>query len=107
MQSPTHSSAVPETANLVERRRAGAPRAVKVPGVLALMPFLLGGCGEAHVAEPLEDRTARSGLDFVPVVGATGSFDLPEIMSGGVALFDANRDGALDLLLVNAGEDPR
>ena len=109
MQSPTHSSAAPETADLMERKRmgAGAPSAVSGPGRLVLLSFLLGGCGEAPVVDPLEDRTARSGLDFVPVVGATGSFDLPEIMSGGIALFDANRDGALDVLLVNAGEDPR
>ena len=90
-----------------ERRAAGAPSASGRCALLLVAGALMGACGEAPVVRVLEDRTQASGLDFVPVVGATGGFDLPEIMSGGIALFDANRDGALDLLLVNAGEDPR
>lgn len=84
------------------RTRGARPRAAC--GALALA---LAACGEPAPPARIVDATAASGLRFVPEVGATGRFDLPEIMSGGAALFDANGDGALDLLLVNAGEDPR
>lgn len=76
-------------------------------GLSCALALGLGACGETGAPARLVDATEASGLRFVPVVGATGRFDLPEIMSGGAALFDANGDGALDLLLVNAGEDPR
>ena len=90
------------------------PSTRALEGQLSRLPWAACGlalwvtsCGEAPPEARLVDATQASGLRFVPEVGATGRFDLPEIMSGGAALFDANGDGALDLLLVNAGEDPR
>ncbi|MEZ6136010.1 MAG: CRTAC1 family protein [Pirellulaceae bacterium] len=49
---------------------------------------------------PLRDTTAPAGLDWVHVSGMAGEKLLPETMGGGVAVFDYDRDGDLDLLFV-------
>jgi enediyne biosynthesis protein E4 len=49
------------------------------------------------------ERAAQSGLDFVHVNGMSGRFYLPEIMAPGVALFDYDNDGDLDVFLVQSG----
>ena len=54
-------------------------------------------------AEWFVDRAAQSGLDFVHVNGMSGRFYLPEIMAPGVALFDYDIDGDLDVFLVQGG----
>jgi hypothetical protein len=51
------------------------------------------------------DVRAASGIDFVQASGAAGDWILPEIMGGGVALFDADGDGRLDLLLLQGGAE--
>jgi hypothetical protein len=79
--------------------------------------LLAGACGEAPADEPggswFAEVTADSGLDFVHASGGRGEFWMPEIMGGGVALFDAEPDGDLDAYCVNGnqglpalGEDP-
>ena len=51
-----------------------------------------------------EECALARGVDFVHVCGHDGKrFYLPEIMCGGVALFDADGDGHLDIYLVQAG----
>jgi hypothetical protein len=43
------------------------------------------------------DRAAESGLDFAYFNGMAGDFYFPEMMGGGVALFDYDNDGDLDV----------
>lgn len=51
-----------------------------------------------------EDATEALGISFRHRSGFDGSFFMPEIMAPGVAVFDADGDGRLDILAVN-GED--
>jgi len=48
------------------------------------------------------DATAAAGIDFVHFNGMTGDMLFPEIMGTGVALLDYDRDGDLDLFLVQS-----
>jgi hypothetical protein len=48
-----------------------------------------------------EDATKSSGVSFVHVNGAAGKKWMPETMGSGVAAFDADGDGRVDLLFVN------
>src|SRR5512142_1796544 len=48
-----------------------------------------------------EDVTKSSGVTFVHVNGAAGKKWMPETMGSGVAAFDADGDGRVDLLFVN------
>jgi enediyne biosynthesis protein E4 len=45
----------------------------------------------------------ETGVSFRFETGSRGRHDLPEIMGGGVALFDADGDGRLDIYLCNGG----
>jgi hypothetical protein len=49
------------------------------------------------------DVAARAGVNFRFDKGSRRKHDLPEIMGGGVALFDADGDGRLDIYLCNGG----
>ena len=54
-------------------------------------------------SEPLFQVSPLKGLDFILRNSPTPRKYLIETMPGGVALFDSNHDGLLDILLVNGG----
>ena len=69
--------------------------------------LVLAAC--AHEVQPandlwFEDRTTKSGLLWQHHAFNEQRFDFPEIMGGGVAVFDADVDGDLDVLLVDSGD---
>src|SRR5882762_7594410 len=81
--------------------------------VPALLLFLLAaGCereGAAgretgsrplHVRELFADVTDAAGVQFTHVNGMSGQFYFAEIIGSGVALFDYDNDGRLDLLVL-------
>ena len=55
---------------------------------------------------PLLDVTMQSGIDFIHHTGKRGEKLLPETMGSGLAVFDFNSDGDLDVLFVNSNDWP-
>jgi hypothetical protein len=71
-------------------------------------PSPVGSPSAAPTPDPagaplLEDITAASGVDFRYQNGRSGQMYLTEIMGGGAALVDFDRDGDQDLFLVQGG----
>ncbi|MGH7171840.1 MAG: CRTAC1 family protein [Gemmataceae bacterium] len=77
---------------------------------LAILPL---GCQRAEpiaskpepdfVAPWFEDVTERVGLNFVHDAGPVGDYFLPQVIGSGAALFDFDRDGRLDIYLLQNG----
>jgi hypothetical protein len=67
--------------------------------VAAMLPFVA-----PPVAPPLfTDVATATGLTFTHSNGATGRLYMPEMIGAGVALFDYDNDGDLDVFLVQGG----
>ena len=85
-----------------------SPRVKLGPGKLSFLFGLIAavpGCREAKVENQwFEDITHQVGVEFVHDTGAKGRYLVREQMGSGVALFDYDNDGRLDIYLVqNAG----
>src|SRR5437870_10898202 len=81
---------------------------------VAALVYCAGTCNAPRVAPKehflrspwFEDVTAAVGIDFVQDPGPFGSYYLPQIQGTGAALFDFDRDGRLDILLLQ-GAGPK
>jgi hypothetical protein len=77
---------------------------ISAAGAIALGVAAGGAWRGSSAAEPLfVESAAATGLVFTHVNGATGKYYLPEMMGAGVALFDFDNDGDLDVFLVQGG----
>src|SRR5436190_16176724 len=73
-------------------------------GIAALIA-VIGGTGVGTATRPpvtFTDVTAAAGIKFVHNSGRAGQKFLPETLGSGCALFDADGDGWLDVLLINS-----
>jgi enediyne biosynthesis protein E4 len=86
-----------------ECERPGGLSYVAVVALVACLPLV---AGSANTLPPVTftDITAQAGIHFVQNAGKAGKKYLPETMGSGVAFFDADGDGWLDILFVN-GKD--
>jgi hypothetical protein len=73
----------------------------KGPAGLALVALVALAASSADHSNRFDDVTGRTGIHFVNQASHTSRKYLPETMVGGVALFDYNNDGLLDIFFVN------
>ena len=79
----------------------GSVRVVMAAAMAAATATVVLGQGARGVSAPVfVESAAAAGLRFTHVNGASGEFFLPEQMGAGVALFDYDNDGDLDVFLV-------
>jgi hypothetical protein len=82
------------------RRGAGTPMNLR----RAILPALVASQLVAQIR--FEDVSEKAGLHFVLGNGATGGFHQIELMPGGVAAIDFNRDGCMDIFFTNGAASP-
>ena len=73
-----------------------------LPAIVVLLPLLsLAQSGGRHIKTQFTDITAAAGITFKHVASPDKKY-IVESMSGGVALFDYDNDGDLDIFFVNS-----
>jgi len=77
-----------------------------VAGILLATGVVLAGSGGGLGPIVFEEIAARSGLTFVTDSSPTANKNQPETMVAGVALFDYDNDGYLDVYVVNGAAIP-
>jgi hypothetical protein len=83
--------------------RATTPRLLSALVCLALLSGCSSGPAPSQSSLSLfREVSEETGLRFQHFTGATGDWALPEIMGSGVALFDYDNDGDLDVFLVQS-----
>jgi hypothetical protein len=85
-------------------RALRSPLVIGAATAIAFGVFAAGAARRSSAAEPLfVESAASTGLMFTHFNGAAGQYHLPEMMGAGVALFDYDNDGDLDVFLVQSG----
>lgn len=68
---------------------------------LALGPRSVAADVAARASITLTDVTGSTGIDFIHTDGSTGERYIPETVSAGLATFDYNGDGRIDIFFLN------
>lgn len=80
--------------------------ASRIPAPYRVAFLLLFAATATQAQIRFEDVAAKAGVKFELRNGATGQFRQPELMLGGVAAFDYNNDGCMDIFFTNGASMP-
>ena len=83
--------------------RATATRLIAITATLVLPTACSEDSSErSHTTTLFSEVASASGIHFIHHSGAAGAFLMPEIMGGGAGFIDVDRDGYLDIYLVDS-----